>query len=137
MEKRHRLLVNKHFRMEALLRALGVDMAYGNVYCPFHDDSHTGHKSAKFYPNDNSLYCWSCSDTYRPYEALKTLGHSDQDMLAHLRAMGVDVDAFTFEVKPDFSLFPNKDAVEFLRKQFIMGLPVDQYTEAIYREVAL
>jgi len=76
-------LVNSHYNMLDLLRkyinpAIRED---SSILCPFHGDSR---RSAKIYTESNSMYCWTCSKVYRPYDLLKFAGMPDKQIYLNL-----------------------------------------------------
>lgn len=66
-------IINKCYSMKSLLEEAGIDTSGTNMYCPFHDDVLTGKKSAKFFREDDSLYCFSENRVYTAYHALRYL----------------------------------------------------------------
>lgn len=128
-----KIVVNMNFDMDSLLLALGVDTSMGaSVYCPFHDDFKGGHKSAKFFKEDNSIYCWSCCRSYKPYDALSKLGVSDEEILVQLKAKGVNFDIQFPSIQENRSIFKNQD-LEQLKRRFVSGgVNIDDYTEKVY-----
>lgn len=54
-----------------ILAAAGVEVDYGSVYCPFHDNTDT--PAARLYSNEDkgdTLYCWAEQRVYRPSDVL-------------------------------------------------------------------
>lgn len=64
-------IVNKCYSMKDLLLAAGVKVRSPNMYCPFHDDEFTGKQSAKFFYDDDTMYCFSENKSYTAYHVLK------------------------------------------------------------------
>lgn len=75
-------VVNKHFSMEDLLRQyLGINARVGaTLLCPFHADSR---KSAKLY-DDNAVFCFTESKMFRPYDLLRFVGQTDEQIVNKL-----------------------------------------------------
>lgn len=76
-------VINKKFNMGKLLRNLGYEIDYGNIYCPFHDDESTGKPSAKYHSDTDKLYCFSENKMYSAYHALKILYGQDINEIFH------------------------------------------------------
>lgn len=76
-------VINKKFNMGKLLRNLGYEIDYGNIYCPFHDDEATGKPSAKYHGDTDKLYCFSENKMYSAYHALKLLYGQDINEIFH------------------------------------------------------
>ena len=73
---------NNNVRIRDLLKELGaVRGEETSIYCPFHEDTQGGHKSAAVRDNMNLLKCYSEQKVYRPYDVLKLLGKSMDDYL--------------------------------------------------------
>jgi hypothetical protein len=66
-------VINDKFNMGKLLRAYGCEIDRSTMYCPFHDDEHTGKPSAKYHKETDSIYCFSENKVYTAYHALKIL----------------------------------------------------------------
>lgn len=66
-------VINKNYSLRDLLEGIGAEVGGSNMYCPFHPDSLTGKPSAKYFDNDDSLYCFSENKMYSAYHALKLL----------------------------------------------------------------
>lgn len=48
-------------------KVLSYTTTYGvSVFCPFHDDKN--HKSARIYPDSNSMFCFFSYKTFRPID---------------------------------------------------------------------
>lgn len=66
-----RVLSKKVFPIVPLLEKKGVYVKEGqdlSIFCPFHYDQN--HRSARFYSQDNSIYCWSCGKSFYPWDFL-------------------------------------------------------------------
>ncbi len=64
-------VINRHYSLKKLLDDLGWDMWGSSIYCPFHEDKLTGKPSAKYFPDSDSLYCFSEGKSFTAYHALK------------------------------------------------------------------
>lgn len=72
-QKRLRQYVNEQVKLVDVVREhYGVELSPGSCRCVFHSDSRS---SAKLH-EDNSLYCFAESKTYRPWDALLHVGVS-------------------------------------------------------------
>lgn len=69
--------VNKFFRLRDILEGYGLELDFGNIFCPFHPDEAGGKKSARYHPNSDILYCYSEGKTYTAYHGLKLLYNYD------------------------------------------------------------
>jgi len=69
-EREVRVLIEKLVPFDSL-----VDVGYGNVFCPFHEDPrHSKSKSARFYFDDDGiirLHCWGEHRFFTSYDYLK------------------------------------------------------------------
>ena len=111
-----------------------------SIFCPFHPDAEGGHPSAKYYHEDNSIYCWSCGKAYRPYDALKQMGYSDGDIANSVKGAVdtlYDLDAAVSSLKKRKkakSLFDpdKKDQVADMKRYFVSGqVPVSEYVHGL------
>ncbi len=111
-----------------------------SIWCPFHKDAVGGHQSAKYYHGDNSIYCWSCGRTYRPFDALKFMGYSDEDIKKCVKG-AVDT-TYDLEVavksvkdrKKQKTLFSKdqKESVDQMKRQFVAGnVPLTEYVHGL------
>ena len=122
-------LINQVFDMRGLLAQLGAE-TYGSssCLCPFHPDSH---KSAKFFPDDNSLRCFAESMTYRPWDALQALGYSELSILNYLMTVDPSSVAAVTKKDPPSIIEPMRynEALR-LKSEFIQGrATVEDYME--------
>lgn len=83
-------IVNRVFNMRKLLLAYDSSIYLTDVVttfcCPF--PNHGGpdeRKSAKYYADTNEVFCFAERKTYRPYDVLKLMGRSDDDIMAFIR----------------------------------------------------
>lgn len=98
MEKQFIQAVNRHYSMVDLLSShFGINARVGaTLLCPFHVDSR---KSAKLY-EDNAVYCFTESKMFRPYNLLRFVGRSDEQI-----ANSLPVEARNFKVsEPESSI---------------------------------
>ena len=66
-------LLNKMVNMYDILNEAGYKInAYGNSFCPFHDNEDT--PSAKYYPTSDTLFCFSEGKVYSAIDALRLAG---------------------------------------------------------------
>ena len=70
-------VINHFFRLDSLLKNLGIEVGNGTMYCPFHDDETGGKPSAKYHSDTDLLYCFSENKMYSAYHAVKFLYHQD------------------------------------------------------------
>lgn len=64
-------LFNSKVPIRVLLIELGVaDQISPTLYCPFHSDTATGHKSAIIIPDTNVLWCFSERKQFRPKDVI-------------------------------------------------------------------
>jgi hypothetical protein len=66
-------IINERIDMEQALAQAGADFYFsnsGSCDCPFHGDTT---RSAKFHPDTNSLYCFSCGRKFGAFDVLKDL----------------------------------------------------------------
>lgn len=67
-------VINKEYNLKDLLERAGIEVnTECNMYCPFHMDSLTGKKSAKYHSSSDKLYCFSESKIFSAYHALKLI----------------------------------------------------------------
>jgi len=76
----------RYFNRTIPIRSLLIEFGacYGretSIWCPFHPDSMTGHKSAAIRDESNIVFCFSEKRVYRPYDVLKLLGKQMEDYL--------------------------------------------------------
>lgn len=68
-----RKLLNHMLSVKDILNSNGYKIKeYGNIYCPFHDNEDT--PAAKYYPDSNSIWCFSEHRNYGVIDALKLVG---------------------------------------------------------------
>ena len=70
-------LINSYFNMGELLNNMGIETRGSNIFCPFHPDTLTGKPSAKYFPDSDTIHCFSESRTYTAYHVLKLLQGKD------------------------------------------------------------
>jgi hypothetical protein len=81
-------IVNSCMSAGKLLSNFGLEVTdTQSVRCPFHEDSRS---SAKYYKEDNSLFCFAESKTYRPYDMLQMMGVTEQEMVSFIVQAGVE-----------------------------------------------
>lgn len=76
-----REFVNSKMSTKKAFESLGMSVSDGPMYCPFHDDSEGGHKSAKYYEEGDFLHCFSERRQFLAYEVLTTLGNVNRQKL--------------------------------------------------------
>lgn len=68
--------VNSNISMGKVLESIDIEPRR-SMYCPFHEDVEGGHRSAKFFEDTDSMYCFSERKSYRAYDAMIMLvGHT-------------------------------------------------------------
>ena len=83
-------VINKNYSLRELMENLGIEVGSSNMFCPFHPDSLTGKPSAKYFENDDSLYCFSENKMYSAYHALKDLYGMDMKKVFYKAWKGMD-----------------------------------------------
>jgi hypothetical protein len=73
-------ITNANFNVMSLLQEAGVynPSPGAMVFCPFHEDKAGGKRSAKIHKD--GLYCFSERKSYKSYDILKWLDHSDKEI---------------------------------------------------------
>lgn len=82
---------NKSFDIIYLLKEVGLDNpTVGSLtWCPFHPDKEGGKRSARIYKD--ALHCFSESKQYRPYDILRYLGYTDDQIEQTILQSGKDI----------------------------------------------
>jgi hypothetical protein len=121
MKQRNQRIVNSLWRIDPLLLQLGIDLSNTGsttFHCPFPD--HPGDdskKSAQAFYDTNSIYCYTEHRTYRPYDLLKILGYSDNQIM---RSVIPHLGSIILE-DVDFSLPVFSKQIKLSRKKFIQS----------------
>lgn len=66
---------NRTVPIRAILEREGLAQSYEkSIWCPFHPDDATGHRSAVIKDEGNIVFCFSERRVYRPYDVVKLKG---------------------------------------------------------------
>ena len=138
MENHTKRVVNAVCQMEPLLKLLGVDLSQTGsttFHCPF--PRHHGRdnkKSAQFFPDTNQVYCYTEHWTYRPYDVMRILGYSDNEIMRYILPYLGSV----IITDSDIELPPLSHNLKKTRKKFIqtgdvscLRSPVKQYLKKL------
>jgi len=115
-------LINQEYSMKELLAQMGVEVHRSmSIFCPFHPNTET--KSAKYFEEDNSVYCWGEGRSYRPLDVLRILGIPDEKIIMGLSAAGklTAENLAAKKEKKDQPVFKNEARAQALKKEYIKG----------------
>ena len=131
LNKREISQVNRQCSVALLLKRYGIDVdSSSKSYCPFHKDDR---KSAKYYEDGNSFYCFAESKQYRAYDILKELGFSDDDIRQHVDMTKIPERRKPREVK---SIFKDKKRMEGFRVMLMSGkTDIVQFIKTLFTEL--
>jgi len=98
---RLRDFVNSRFSLKKTLESQGIHVGEGScsLYCPFHEDSATGHKSAKFFEETDTIFCYSEHRSFSAFDAfIQIIGITEKQLQAQALGMGWEPS----NAKPEF-----------------------------------
>lgn len=136
-EYRIRKMSAEVFNMASILERLGTSVSGEedvSIFCPFHDDERGGHRSAKFYSDTRTVYCWSCGQVYYPYDALIILGVSHEEIIRKMIEKGV-TDQVNFSKKRKGRNIFGKSckSLGMLKKKFLKkSIDIFEYSQSVY-----
>lgn len=138
-------VINHFFRLDSLLKNLGIEVGNGTMYCPFHDDEMGGKPSAKYHSDTDLLYCFSENKMYSAYHAVKFLYHQDVNRVfdkiwktlpksEKLKFLGNrDSDMGEIKVDSQWDFYMTKVLGSFKRRE----VTFPQYKRALYKILEL
>jgi len=124
--------VNDQCNVKLLLKTIGVDVE-GNptCHCPFHPD---GKKSAKYYEDGNSIYCFAESKQYKAYDILRFIGFKDEDIISRVDFTRLPKPK---EARGPRTIFTDKSKASSLRARFMeRKISVADFTVKIFELIS-